>query len=292
MADSSFAQFDLLSAVKAGDYLVGYRNIRETRVEFVSFLQNSVIPFITGGETLKIQSVYSSVNPNSSFWNTAYTNLVNNSAAYLLSGTEVYLGQIPVLSSGWNSVYSTVNTNSARWNSVYTTVNANSTNWFSYTQRIPVQNASITSIDPIVTWFSNVSGIIPASDISARLTTSRGKIKGRIFFTMPNTAINKNLYMRFASNDTFTLSSVIVNAGNGSRTTLVRSFEGILMDGNYIMFNSAQANTADGAGSNPLVLYGYTPGDTIYYQIGASVGGVTVGEFCAISGGYVSVEPY
>ena len=55
------------------------------------------------------------VHTNSGYWNAAYTNLVTNSAAYLLSGTNVDLGDIPVLSANWNSVYTSVSDNSAYW---------------------------------------------------------------------------------------------------------------------------------------------------------------------------------
>ena len=56
------------------------------------------------------------VHSNSGQWDSAYTNLVTNSAAYLLSGTEVYLGDIPGLSGNWNSNYTTTNYFSAFWN--------------------------------------------------------------------------------------------------------------------------------------------------------------------------------
>lgn len=55
------------------------------------------------------------VHNNSAYWNEAYTNLVNNSAAYLLSGTEVNLGDIPVLSGYWNTAYTNLVNNSAAY---------------------------------------------------------------------------------------------------------------------------------------------------------------------------------
>lgn len=56
------------------------------------------------------------VHTNSAFWDAAYTNLTTNSASYLLSGTEVYLGDIPTLSGNWNSNFTTTNYFSAFWN--------------------------------------------------------------------------------------------------------------------------------------------------------------------------------
>ena len=70
----------------------------------IPFLNNVTVSgvVITGGGT-------------SNNWNTAYTNLVTNSAAYLLSGTDVNLGQIPVLSATWNTAYTNLVANSASY---------------------------------------------------------------------------------------------------------------------------------------------------------------------------------
>ena len=60
-------------------------------------------------------------------WNSTYTTVNTNSASW--GGGTVDLGEIPTLSGNWNSSYTTTNTNSANWNSTYTTVNANSAQW-------------------------------------------------------------------------------------------------------------------------------------------------------------------
>jgi len=79
---------------------------------------------------------------NSNLWNSAYTNLVTNSAAYL-SGSDLSFLSV---SANWNSVYSNVNANSAQWaidsttdtgvrsltsnwENTYTTVQSNSSTW-------------------------------------------------------------------------------------------------------------------------------------------------------------------
>jgi hypothetical protein len=143
MADSTFATFDSLSSLTFQDYLVGYRGIRETQIKYTDFLQNTLQADLSSKKLISVystvnslsdtweesvyitplqvasgswDSAYSTTKSNSSNWTNAYTNLINNSAAYLLSGTEVNLGQIPVLSGSWNSVYSTTNSNSATWN--------------------------------------------------------------------------------------------------------------------------------------------------------------------------------
>jgi len=71
-------------------------------------------------------SVFTTTNTNSAYWSQAYTNLVNNSAAYL-SGFN--LSSLASASGSWNSNYSTTNTNSASWNSVYSSFNSNSSRY-------------------------------------------------------------------------------------------------------------------------------------------------------------------
>jgi len=81
------------------------------------------IPFLND---VTLRGVLSTAGGTSTNWNTAYTNLVTNSAAYLLSGTDVDLGDIPALSSNWNSNYTTTTTNSAFWTNAYTNLVSNS----------------------------------------------------------------------------------------------------------------------------------------------------------------------
>ena len=107
---------------------------------------------------------------------------------------------------------------------------------------------------------------------------------------MVNTTTNKNLYLRFANNNTFASSTNIINAGNANTQTWIRTFEGILLPGNQIIFSPYQGNVEDGLRNNPFTTYNYTPGDSIYYQVGLSIGS-TGSEFVAISGGYFSISP-
>ena len=88
-------------------------------------------------------SVYSSVRTNSANWTNAYTNLINNSAAYL-TGTDVNLGQIPTVSASWDSVYSNVRTNSAGWEATKSKMYASSASWDSVYSTVN----SISSIIP------------------------------------------------------------------------------------------------------------------------------------------------
>jgi hypothetical protein len=242
------------------------------------------------------------INSNSANWNTSYTNLIYNSSAYLSGFNSTAITQN---SANWNTSYtnliynssaylsgvdiSLITTTSGSWNSNYTTTNSNSSFWSSYTQNFSTFNTNLATVDPSILWVSTLSGVLPGSEISNRLSTSRGKIRGKIFFNMVNSVTNKNLYLRFADNNTFTSATNIVNAGNANTQTLIRTFEGILLPGNQIIFSPSQGNVEDGVRNNPFTTYNYTPGASIFYQIGLSIG--TGSEFVAISGGYISVTP-
>jgi hypothetical protein len=140
MADSSFAEFDLLSGLNAGDYLVGYRNIRETRVEISDLINNTLaVGLSTMSDLTKSNSVYSSVNSNS---------------------------------ANWNSNYAYVNANSPSWNSVYTTVNSNS----SLVSLSAVQSQNILVLGNNVTVLSAVElgTVTLASPVSAFVVQING----------------------------------------------------------------------------------------------------------------------
>ena len=89
MANDTFATFQELSSLGSTDYLVGYRNISETRIGFNNLL-NSFTGVLTGFATYstlnqnsaKWESTYTTVNSASANWSSAYTNLNANSAFY------------------------------------------------------------------------------------------------------------------------------------------------------------------------------------------------------------------
>ena len=80
MANDTFASFQQVSSLTTTDFLVGYRNISETRISY-NDLGTSLTRFVSG---------------NNNNWDSAYSTLSANSA-------------------NWNSTYSTVNSNSASW---------------------------------------------------------------------------------------------------------------------------------------------------------------------------------
>ena len=102
----------------------------------------------TGANSGHWEETYNFVIDGKSYWDEAYTNLVTNSAAYLLSGNEVNLGDIPTLSASWNSVYSTTQTNSSTWTNAYTNLINNSSAYLSAISLgdIPTLSASWNSV--------------------------------------------------------------------------------------------------------------------------------------------------
>ena len=89
MADSTFATFDSVSSLTFQDYLVGYRGIRETQINYTDFLKNTLQADLSSKQLI---SVYSTVNSLSDTWE-----------------ESVYITPLQVASASWDSVYSTVN---------------------------------------------------------------------------------------------------------------------------------------------------------------------------------------
>jgi hypothetical protein len=170
------------------------------------------------------------------------------------------------------------------------TVGGTSDDWnaniATFTQNLSVFGTVLTTTG--VNWIPTLSGTLPGAEITKRVSTSRGKIRGKIFYNFLNSGVTKNIFLRFANNNIFTDATNIIDAGNANQQTWIRTFEGILLPGNQFVFGPAQSNVEDGTRNNPFTTYGYTPGDPIYYQVGVSIGSVT-SEFVAISGGYVSI---
>lgn len=91
MANDTFATFQQISGLGATDFLVGYRNISETRISYndlTTTLASGLSSFSAGTYTTlnansaKWNSTYTSVNTNSAKYESAYTNLNSNSALY------------------------------------------------------------------------------------------------------------------------------------------------------------------------------------------------------------------
>lgn len=91
MANDTFATFAQVSSLGTGDFLVGYRDLNETRIAYDDLIDTLAIG-ITGAtfnaysnlnaNSAKWESTYSTVNSFSASWNSSYTNLNANSAFY------------------------------------------------------------------------------------------------------------------------------------------------------------------------------------------------------------------
>ena len=189
-------------------------------IQTLTFNSNNYDLSISNGNTVNLgvlRDNLTEVANVSASWNTAYTNLVTNSASYLLSGTEVYLGNIPVVSGNWNSVYTTVCAFSAsweesaditnlqnsitnianasgKWNSNYTTTNTNSAAW---------SNWSVVSGAYATTAFAN----------SKFLPLSGGRVDGNVVINGSLTALGDTYFV----NTVFTTTSAVsvINTGYG-----------------------------------------------------------------------------
>ena len=126
MADSTFATFDSLTSVDFQDYLVGYRGIRETQINYTDFINNSIRSSLSSE---RWDSVYSTVKSLSDTWE-----------------ESVFITPLQVASASWDSVYSSVRTSSASWDSVYNNVNSNSASWDSVYSNVRTSSASWDSV--------------------------------------------------------------------------------------------------------------------------------------------------
>ena len=113
MANDTFATFFELSALQFNDYLVGYRNLTETKIGYPGLLNTFVAAVSTDNE--KINSTYSTVNSLSDSWEES-------------------------------AVISPLQTASASWNSNYSTTNSNSSFWSNYINYLSTNNVILSSV--------------------------------------------------------------------------------------------------------------------------------------------------
>jgi len=172
------------------------------------------------GEISATNTIYASsyLGGNTSNWNSAYTNLVSNSAAYLSATDLSFLS----VSSNWNSAYTNLVSNSAaylsatdlsflsvssNWNNTTTTVKSNSANW----------NSAYTNL------VSNSAAYLSATDLSF-LSVSSNWNTGYAYSTAYNLS---------ASNYNNTFSTVQSNSANWIlNTTTISGVNGLSGGGN------------------------------------------------------------
>jgi len=146
----------------------------------------------------------------SGYWNDAYTNLVNNSAAYLLSGTEVSLGDIPLLSAYWNEAYTNLVTNSAAYLLSGTEVNLGdiptlSANWNeSYTNLIYNSAAYLSGVD--ISLITTSSG--SWNSVYSSFNTNSAEYDSAYTTTNTNSAFWSQAYTNLVNNSSAYLSAI------------------------------------------------------------------------------------
>ena len=200
MADSTFATFDSLTSVDFQDYLVGYRGIRETQINYTDFINNSIRSSLSSE---RWDSVYSTVKSLSDTWE-----------------ESVYITPLQVASGSWDSVYNNVNSNSASWDSVYSSVRTSSAGWEATESKM---YASSASWDSVYSTVNSISSIIPnpATTISAQIgvgTTALSSIdflntsSAQLLYTVPAGKV-------FLATD-FSIIIDAVAGGNANDTSL------------------------------------------------------------------------
>jgi len=248
MADSTFATFDSLSSLTFQDYLVGYRGIRETQINYTDFINNSINNSIRSSlSSERWDSVYSTVKSLSDTWE-----------------ESVYITPLQVASASWDSVYSNVRTNSASWDSVYSNVRTNSASWDSVYStvnsissiipdpattictQIGVGTTALSSIDFLNTSSAQLLYTVPAGKVflatdfsiiidavaggnvgdtslpafrlyrSDTLTNAANQVTNQLSLTTPGTLITINRYYRIGGSVTASNGTALVSGNDAS----------------------------------------------------------------------------
>jgi hypothetical protein len=165
MATINFTQFNTVSPLTSGDYIVGYKQdgsqeiratvkqitdlVNATDAQTLSFNESNKNLSISNGNTVSLSALVDSTIDNgvralSGNWQSTYTTVQNTSAAWN-TDNSIDLG-VRSLSANWQSTYTTVQNVSTNWNidnsidlgvralsgnweSTYSTVQTNSANW-------------------------------------------------------------------------------------------------------------------------------------------------------------------
>jgi len=234
MADSTFATFDSLSSLTFQDYLVGYRGIRETQINYTDFINNSINNSIRSSlSSERWDSVYSTVKSLSDTWE-----------------ESVYITPLQVASASWDSVYSNVRTNSASWDSVYSTVNSISSiipdPATTICTQIGVGTTALSSIDFLNTSSAQLLYTVPAGKVflatdfsiiidavaggnvgdtslpafrlyrSDTLTNAANQVTNQLSLTTPGTLITINRYYRIGGSVTASNGTALVSGNDAS----------------------------------------------------------------------------
>ena len=220
MADSTFATFDSLSSLTFQDYLVGYRGIRETQINYTDFINNSINNSIRSSlSSERWDSVYSTVKSLSDTWE-----------------ESVYITPLQVASASWDSVYSTVNSISSIIPDPATTI----------CTQIGVGTTALSSIDFLNTSSAQLLYTVPAGKVflatdfsiiidavaggnvgdtslpafrlyrSDTLTNAANQVTNQLSLTTPGTLITINRYYRIGGSVTASNGTALVSGNDAS----------------------------------------------------------------------------
>ena len=132
------------------------------------------------------------VSSASSDWETAYTNLVSNSAAYLSATDLSFLS----VSGNWNNTFSNVQSNSANWNSGYTYANTNSAGNIAVNTTVISNSANWNSA--YTNLVSNSAAYLSATDLT--FLSVSGNWNAAYTYVSSNSAANNNTNTTVNSN--------------------------------------------------------------------------------------------
>lgn len=348
MANDSFATFAQVSALDYNDFLVGYRNISETRISYAGLVTtftaalstdpakvNSVYTTVNATSANNV-SVYSTVNSFSATWEESAeilptvidylsTNNVFLSAATIRGGLSALSLQTDSLSSRLISLIhspendgtnpsitigeTSITTGFSGFNIFYDELQ----NKLTITSVFSGVSGAIVTIDrsgvasglmfPYVTTFSkfitaagsastfypaSLSGMIPASEITSRITEGKGMMRGSFLFATSAGPTLTQVRLQFANNAAFTgantifANTMVANAVS----SILKVFEAYVIDGNFII----PGNTANPYSVTSGYLVNAASATTdLYYRAGFTAGNTDT--LCILSGGSIRIMP-
>jgi hypothetical protein len=156
-----------------------------------------------------------------------------------------------------------------------------------------ITNAGTASIYP-----GALSGVMPANEISARLSRGVGTIEGSFIFDKSDNTTTAQFVVEVAKNANFTtgLQAIYLKSGGETSRIIMRPILGTVYSSiGRIIFptpNSTSPIGGTGASSPTTISYPFSFGDTLYWRVGfvnAGTVGTTLGM--AVSSGFLRVIP-
>lgn len=204
MADSTFATFDSLSSLTFQDYLVGYRGIRETQINYTDFINNSINNSIRSSlSSERWDSVYSNVRTNSASWDSVYST-VNSISSIIPDPATTICTQIGVGTTALSSI-DFLNTSSAQL--LYTVPAGKvflATDFSIIIDAVAGGNVGDTSLPAFRLYRSDT------------LTNAANQVTNQLSLTTPGTLITINRYYRIGGSVTASNGTALVSGNDAS----------------------------------------------------------------------------